>query len=181
MISIVIFILLTIPIAAISWRSLTSLKNHGLYRFISWECILWLVISNIGYWFKDAFSINQIISWILLFTAFYPLITGVYIMNKAGKVDKNRDSSLYRFEKTSEVIETGIFKYIRHPLYCSLLLLTWGVFFKHIDYVLLIISVVSTIALFLTARMEEKENIRYFGNHYQEYMKRTRMLIPFVI
>jgi protein-S-isoprenylcysteine O-methyltransferase Ste14 len=181
MISIVIFILLTIPIAAISWRSLTSLKNHGLYRFISWECILWLVISNIGYWFKDAFSINQIISWILLFAAFYPLITGVYIMKKAGKVDKNRDSSLYRFEKTSEVIETGIFKYIRHPLYCSLLLLTWGVFFKHIDYVLLIISVVSTIALFLTARMEEKENIRYFGNQYQEYMKRTKMLIPFVI
>jgi protein-S-isoprenylcysteine O-methyltransferase Ste14 len=181
MISIIIFILLSIPIIVISWRSIFRIKNHGLYRFISWECILWLIISNIVFWFKDPFSIFQVISWVLLFLSLYPFISGVYIIKKAGQADRNRDNSLYGFEKTSELIETGVFKYIRHPLYTSLLLLTWGIFFKHTDYILLLISFISSAALFLTARMEEKENIRYFGEQYREYMRKTKMFIPFII
>ena len=181
MMSILIFILLSIPIAVISWRSIFSFKNHGLYRFIVWECILWLIISNSLFWFKDIFSISQIISWVLLFLSIYPIISGVLILKKAGKADKNRDDSLYGFEKTSVLVETGIFKYIRHPLYSSLLFLTWGIFFKHTDYFLLLISLLSSVSLFLTARMEEKENIRYFGKHYHDYMKKTKMFIPFII
>jgi len=53
-------------------------------------------------------------------------------MKKIGKPGMNRDNkALYQFEKTSELIDTGIFKYIRHPLYSSLLFLTWGIFLKN--------------------------------------------------
>jgi len=181
MINVIVFILLSIPILVVSWRSIFSIKNHGLYRFIAWECILWLFISNILFWFKDIFSIHQIISWILLFLSLYPIISGVYLINKAGKEDNKREGSLYQFEKTSELIERGIFKYIRHPLYCSLLILTWGVFLKHLDFLLLSVSLLSSVALFLTAWIEEKENIRYFGEKYREYMKKTKMFIPYVL
>jgi protein-S-isoprenylcysteine O-methyltransferase Ste14 len=181
MIKTIIFLILSIPVVSISWRSLHSIKNHGFYRFIAWECILWLAISNIVFWFKDPLAVHQIVSWILLFSSIYPILSGAVIMKKAGKADRQRDNSLYAFEKTSQLIETGIFKYIRHPLYCSLLLLTWGIFFKHFDYFLLIVAVVSSLALLLTAMMEEKENISYFGDQYREYMKRTSMFVPFII
>lgn len=181
MIKTFIFLILSIPILYISWRSIFSFKNHGFYRFIAWECILWLIISNITFWFKDWYSLHQIISWVLLFSSIPILVFGVIEMKKSGKQDQHRDTSLYQFEKTSTLVETGIFKYIRHPLYCSLLFLTWGVFFKQMDPILLGYSIVSSIALFLTAKMEEKENIRYFGDIYLEYRNRSKMFIPFLL
>jgi protein-S-isoprenylcysteine O-methyltransferase Ste14 len=66
-------------------------------------------------------------------------------------------------------------------LYSSLVFLTWGIFFKNLNYILLIISLFSSICLFLTARMDEKENIAYFGEKYSEYMKKTKMFIPFIL
>lgn len=104
------------------------------------------------------------------------------MMKMTGKADSNRtDGSLYDFEKTTELIETGIFKYVRHPLYGSLIFLTWGIFLKNIDLLISIVSLISTIFLILTALIEEKEDIRYFGNGYLEYMKRTKMFVPFLL
>lgn len=176
-----IFILLSIPVIAISWRTIFKPTSHGFYRFISWECIIWLIVNNIRYWFIDPFSWYQIIAWILLIYSLVLIIPGVLMMKKMGKPMKNRgDKSLYSFEQTSELIESGIFKYIRHPLYGSLLFLTWGIFFKNPELSLFIIGVVSTTALFITVKIEEEENITFFGDQYRQYMKKSKMFIPYL-
>ena len=36
-------------------------------------------------------------------------------------------------------------------------------------------------ALVLTAKTEEAENVRRFGNEYLDYMKRTRRFVPFLL
>jgi len=177
-----IFLILSIPIAAISARSIFDTKNHGFYRFFSWECILWLIISNIKYWFYDPLSLPQILSWSLLIVAFYLAIAGFIEMKKKGKAGKNReDSTLYEFERTSELVESGIFKYIRHPMYSSLIFLTWGIFFKNATYGLLVISALSSLFLILTSIFDEKECIGYFGEKYRYYMKRSKRFIPYII
>jgi len=103
-------------------------------------------------------------------------------MRKNGKAEKSREAeSLYQFEKTTELVDTGIFKYIRHPLYSSLIFLTWGIFFKHVTIPLIIFAVASTVFLYLTSITDEKECITYFGDKYKDYMKRTKQFIPFVI
>jgi protein-S-isoprenylcysteine O-methyltransferase Ste14 len=182
MLKIIIFLLLSIPILIISWRSLFQFKNHGFYRFLSWECILWLTINAVPLWFKDPFSFHQLISWVLLIVGAYVVLAGVFMMKKAGKAKKSRDdSTLYAFEKTTELVQQGIFKYIRHPLYSSLLFVTWGVFFKNPTIILLAVAVASSAFLFLTALAEEKEDVAYFGDVYPEYMKKTKMFIPFII
>jgi protein-S-isoprenylcysteine O-methyltransferase Ste14 len=181
MFKILAFLILSIPIIMLSRKSMFNVSNHGLYRFLAWECILWLIVSNIRYWFVDSFSLPQILSWIFLIVCAYLVIAGALLMKKLGKPDESRDNSLHSFEKTTELIETGIFKYIRHPLYGSLLFLTWGVFLKHFNWFLLIIALLSTVFLFATALMEEKEDIAYFGDKYKEYMKRTKMFVPFVL
>ena len=45
----------------------------------------------------------------------------------------------------------------------------------------IILGIVNTIAIILTAIVEEKEMITRFGDAYREYMKETKMFIPFVI
>jgi len=178
---IIIFVILSLPVVFLSRRALFVVKSHGFYRFFSWECILWLFVSNYQFWFDDPFSIRQIFSWILLFISIYLVIAGVVRLKRKGKPVENRDEKdLFQFEKTSELIDQGIFKYIRHPLYSSLFFLTWGIFLKNIDTSLLFIAVLSSLFLFLTAIFDEKECIRYFGNQYNEYMKRTKRFIPFL-
>jgi protein-S-isoprenylcysteine O-methyltransferase Ste14 len=41
-------------------------------------------------------------------------------------------------------------------------------------------AVISTFALTMTARIEETENLHFFGLAYQDYMKQTKMFIPFL-
>ncbi len=104
------------------------------------------------------------------------------VMKKSGKPDPDRnEKNLYHFEKTAELIKSGLFRYIRHPLYGSLLFLTWGIYLKQTTMSLLVISVLSTIFLIITAKIEERENIRFFGDEYREFIKETRMFVPFLL
>ena len=175
------FGILSIIVFIFSWRTIFDVKSHGFYRFFSWECILWLFINNYRFWFRNPFGFKQIISWLFLFFSSYLVIYGVMLMKQKGKpnVDRKEDN-LYEFENTTELIETGIFKYIRHPLYSSILFLTWGILFKNTTNVLLIVSIISSIFLYITAKIEEKENIEFFGEDYSDYIKRSKMFIPYL-
>jgi len=178
---IIIFLIFSIPVILVSWRSLTRFKSHGFFRFFAWECILWLFASNYKFWFHDPFSFNQIVSWILLIIAGYLVIAGVILMHKFGKPGKTRDEkTLFEFEKTTELVDSGIFQYIRHPLYASLVYLTWAVFLKNISVELLVVAFFSTVLLYFTARYDEKECIAFFGEKYREYMKKSKMFIPYI-
>jgi protein-S-isoprenylcysteine O-methyltransferase Ste14 len=178
---VVLFILLSIPIVFLSRRTLFKINSHGFFRFYAWELILLLVICNYRYWFEDIFSSKQIVSWILLIYAAYTLIVGVILIKKEGKPHHTReDAALFKFEKTTELVETGIFRYIRHPLYGSLLSLTWAIFLKNTTVLLFLISLLSSVFLFLTAMFDEKECITYFGEKYKDYMKRTKRFVPFL-
>lgn len=182
MTNLIIFGLLSIPIIFISRRSLFELTSHGFYRFLSWECILWLFASNYRFWFDDPLSLHQIFSWGFLFVAIYPVTAGAIQLKEKGNQGKIReDQTLFQFEKTSTLVDTGIYKYIRHPLYLSLILLTWGIFLKGPTAGLSVIAVLSTVFLYLTAILDEKECVQYFGKEYQEYRKRTKMFIPFLL
>lgn len=179
--TLLVFALLSIPLIIISFRSLKKPGSHGFYRFFGWEGILFLAVWNIRFWFTEPLSFPQIISWILLFYALYLVIAGVLLLINKGKSDQIRqDETLFSFEKTTELVETGLFRYIRHPLYGSLLFLTWGIFLKHTTVPLLFVALFSSVMFYLTARMDEKECIVYFGEIYRAYMKRTKMFIPLI-
>jgi len=178
----IIYGILSIPILILSRKTLFNFRSHGFYRFFSWECILWLFVSNYQVWFDNPFSWQQIFSWIFLCLGAYLVIAGVIWLKKAGKPAKTRDEELlFEFEKTSELVDNGIFKYIRHPLYSSLIFLTWGIFLKNVTLPLFIVALASTVFLYLTAVFDEKECIAYFGDKYSQYMKRTKRFIPFLL
>jgi protein-S-isoprenylcysteine O-methyltransferase Ste14 len=177
----IIFGLLSIPLIFLSRKSLVNFGNHGFFRFFSWECILWLLVSNIQCWFEDPFGPKQVISWIFLIASIYYVVAGIILIKKIGMPQKSSErEELYGFEKTTELIDNGIFRYIRHPLYGSLILLTWGIFLKNVSFPLLFVALASTVFLYVTALYDEKECIQFFGRQYKEYMKRTKMFVPFL-
>lgn len=175
------FGILSLPLILVSWRTLFRFKSHGFYRLLSWECILWLFISNYKFWFFNPFGFLQILSWIFLVYSIYLVVAGSLLLKKAGKAKTERDEqALYGFEKTAELITTGIFKYIRHPMYSSLLFLTWGIFLKNSSLTLLTVSLISSVLLYITARIDEQECLKYFGEKYRDYMRRSKMFVPFL-
>ncbi len=182
MLKLIIFIIVSAGIVYVSRASLRFPRSHGFYRFFAWESILALILLNLEYWFRNLFSIHQIVSWLLLITSLFLVVHGVYLLRVIGKPDNERseDVPMIGVEKTTALVTVGAFKYIRHPLYSSLLFLGWGVFFKDPSWLGGALALAATIFLVATAKVEETENIRFFGPAYQTYMKRTKMFIPFL-
>jgi protein-S-isoprenylcysteine O-methyltransferase Ste14 len=109
------------------------------------------------------------------------IIRAVQLFRGKGKIESKRnDPSLVGIEKTTELVTTGIYHYIRHPFYSSLLFLGWGIFLKHISWVGICLAFITTILSIITAKKEEVENTQFFGEVYQLYMKQTKMFVPFI-
>ncbi|MFQ6116181.1 MAG: methyltransferase family protein [bacterium] len=179
---VIVFIVASTGFAWITRTSLSDFRSHGFYRFFAWEAILALILVNVDYWFYEAFSIHQIVSWLLLIASGYLVIHGVQSLRMVGKPDSKRNApSLIGIEKTTELVTVGAYRYIRHPLYSSLLFLAWGAFFKHLSWVAVSLAVIATFFLTLTAKIEEAENIRFFRAAYRSYMDQTKMFIPFLV
>lgn len=179
---IVVFIVGTLALALVSRASLRKPGSHGFYRFIAWECMLGLFVLNLRFWYADTNSIHQIISGLLFSASLFLVLYSLALLQLPGKPDDKRDDApLLEFEKTTALITTGVYAYIRHPMYGSLLFLCWGFFFKHPTLAGCVLAVIASVFLVATARAEEIENLRYFGEQYREYMNRTRMFVPFII
>jgi protein-S-isoprenylcysteine O-methyltransferase Ste14 len=177
----VAFLILTIIIIVISKKSLVKIHSHGFFRFFAWEFILLLFLLNVGFWFVKPFSLNQIISWTLLISSTYYVLEGFRLLRtKGGTTEKRPEEHLYKLEKTDQLVTEGIYRYIRHPMYGSLLFLAWGIFFKSVSFTGFFLVMGASICLFLTAIIEEKENLNYFGDAYTVYRKRTKMFIPYI-
>lgn len=181
MYKIILFVLGTIILVVISRKSLLDIRSHGFYRFCAWEILWAMFLLNTKTWFQNPFAWYQLISWVFLIASIPLVVLGVRLLRQIGKQEMGRnDASLYAFEKTSKLVTVGLYGYIRHPLYSSLLFLGWGIFFKSPSWLDVGLVALCTFFLTVTARMEEVENIKYFGDEYADYMKRTKMFVPFL-
>lgn len=165
----------------VSRKSLFRPHSHGFYRFFAWESILALVLLNAPHWQENPFSLYQLISWLLLSISIFLVVHGVSLLQAIGKPNENRpDAELLAFEKTTYLVTVGAYKYIRHPLYSSLLFLAWGAFLKDPSLLGLLLACIASLFLLLTAKSDESECLQHFGDAYQTYMLRTKMFIPFL-
>ncbi len=169
----IIFALSSVGIFIFSWASLGNVRAHGFYRFFAFEGILGLILLNIDRWFHHPVSARQLISWPLLCASLFLAIHGYYLLRMIGRPMGN-------FENTTALVRIGAYKYIRHPLYSSLLFLGWGAFFKSVTLVSAVLTIAISVFLFATAKTEEAENLAKFGEEYIQYRKMTKMFVPFL-
>ena len=165
----------TVFLIFFSWfLSIKYKRYHGITRFFAFESVFILVLFNYRIWFRSPLSPLQIISWIFLILSAYVVIAGYTLLKRKGNPDEN-------FENTSVLVKAGIYGFIRHPLYLSIFLLGTGVMLKDPGSVQIILAIINLIAIYLTAKIEEKEMMVKFGDDYKEYMKETKMFIPFIV
>ncbi len=175
------FLVISAGLIYFSRVSLLRPRSHGFYRLFAWECLLALCLLNLRRWFANPWSIPQLISWLLLVASAVLAIHGAVMLGRRGKPrDDRTDEALIGFERTTVLVAEGAYRYIRHPLYSSLFFLGWGIFFKDLTWLGGALAAAATLFLVITAKMEEAEDVRYFGPAYQDYMKRTKLFIPFV-
>lgn len=181
MLEAIIFSVITLWLTFFSRASLRKPGSHGMYRFFAWEFMLGLFVLNLRFWNVDETAPHQILAGILFIASLLLVLAAVAQLHLLGKPDSRRsDLPLFKFEKTTTLVTTYVYRYVRHPMYGSLFLLCAGCFFKKPSLTGVILLVGASGFLVATARAEEAENIRYFGEAYQQYMKRSKMFIPFI-
>ena len=167
-----------------TWVSRHALRNprsHGFWRFIAWELMLALVLINFPRWTTDPFSPRQMASWALLLLSIVLVIEAVKLLRKIGRPGEERaDAELFAFEKTSTLVTSGVFRYIRHPMYAALLYLTWGAYLKDITPLTTLLAAGASVALLITALRDEAECLQHFGDEYAAYMKTSKRFAPFI-
>ncbi len=78
-----------------------------------------------------------------------------------------------------ELVTTGPYRLVRHPIYTGMLIAMLGsALAGEIGW--LLIFILSGIYFVYSARTEERLMLEQFGEQYAAYVKRTKMLIPFV-
>lgn len=165
-----------------SRKALRHTKSHGFYRFFAGEAILAQLLLNHEPWGTQPLSPHQITAQVLQLLSLLLVTLGLLSLLRQGKAGQQRsDPALYGFEKTTALVSSGIYKYIRHPMYASLLALGWAGYFQEPSLLGTAISLFASYCLLRTAKAEEQECLAYFGAQYAEYRQRTRMFIPYVI
>ncbi len=182
LLQIAVFAVVSLALTWVSRGPLRKPGSHGFYRYFAWECMAMTFTLDLPTWYEDTHSLHQTIAGGLFFTSLLLVISSLKLLQHLGKADNKRDDvPMFAFEKTTALVTKGVYRYIRHPMYASLFFLCWGLFFKNPMVASAILGCVATLFLIATARVEEKENINYFGEQYREYMKRSKMFVPFIL
>lgn len=80
-------------------------------------------------------------------------------------------------QRNAELVETGMYRWIRHPIYSAVLLGALGLGIIHGHPVVVSMTVVFLVFFSLKARYEESM-LRQVYPRYGEYMRRTGRFIP---
>jgi protein-S-isoprenylcysteine O-methyltransferase Ste14 len=80
----------------------------------------------------------------------------------------------------AQMITTGAYKYIRHPMYFSVLLMMLGVVISALKPLNFTLYLVLIFVLFLKAKKEETLWLEK-SKFYAPYMENTKRIIPFIL
>jgi protein-S-isoprenylcysteine O-methyltransferase Ste14 len=83
-------------------------------------------------------------------------------------------------KKDASLITTGAYRYIRHPMYFSVLVMMLGVVLSKPSFLSFFIYALLVVTLFLKAKKEEMLWIEQ-SSEYSNYMQKTKRIIPFIL
>jgi protein-S-isoprenylcysteine O-methyltransferase Ste14 len=79
-----------------------------------------------------------------------------------------------------ELVTTGLYRYIRHPIYTGVSILASGATLAFGTLGACVGFIIIVLAIVLKSRAEEQILAKHFADEYPAYRKRTKILIPFV-
>lgn len=79
-----------------------------------------------------------------------------------------------------KLVRTGLYGYVRHPLYFGVILMLLGAVLFLPNAPMLLFVIVSLVYLPIGVTLEERKLVAEFGAQYQTYQREVKMLFPFV-
>ena len=89
-------------------------------------------------------------------------------------------SGYVTYKEDQTLVTTGPYKYVRHPIYTSMILMFIGTILYYGALFVSVYFAILTIDFISRTRKEEAIMIKLFGDEYTDYMKRTKRLIPLI-
>jgi len=80
--------------------------------------------------------------------------------------------------KEPQVITTGVFSIVRHPIYLSSILLYLGFILLSLSLLSVLVWFIIIVFYYMISRYEERLLTQRFGSAYEEYKKKVPMLLP---
>ncbi len=123
----------------------------------------------------DLFHIpyHQLIGYILS-------LVGLYFMRKAFQSFSMAEFLGLKPEGDAALVTTGMYAYVRHPLYFANIWLIGGLFLLFPSLSMLLILLVSYLYILIGSKLEERKLRNHFGQAYADYAKKVKALIPYV-
>ena len=147
---------------------------YSIFAAVSLGGILWYQFSIKSTFLFSSGILNYALSIILI-------IPGLVVMIICIKKYFYELSGIQVFTKDEQHVtlqQSGLHKYIRHPLYAGTLLFVWGLFFLFPALANLIACVIITLYVIVGIKLEEKQLRIEFGDAYYKYSKKVPMILP---
>lgn len=85
------------------------------------------------------------------------------------------------FKQSHELIKSGPYRFVRHPIYTGLLLMCLATAIEFGEMRFWLALPVWFIGFWLKLRQEERLMLRHFPEQYALYLQQTNALVPFVL
>jgi protein-S-isoprenylcysteine O-methyltransferase Ste14 len=158
-------------------------KGVGPVGNQNWQLGFLLLLSLALLWFLPFAQKKEILrfrgsDWpylgVLLFTA------GVIVRVAALRALGENFSAYVTLQPKHRLVQGGIYAWIRHPLYLSLLLIPTGIALVFASLLAVPILILTVAFVFDRMRREDCLLVSHFGAEFESYRRRTRKLIPLV-
>ena len=155
---------------------------HGIFLLIGG-----LFLSNLPFLAKVGVSISSLTillipsSIVINVVIIVFAVTGLIVALIARRTLAGNWSRAVAFKEDHELITTGLYHYVRHPIYTGVLLmilataLSVGTLSAGIGFVIIVLG------LWFKLRAEEEILTKHFPKEYSVYKDRTKALIPYVV
>jgi protein-S-isoprenylcysteine O-methyltransferase Ste14 len=154
----------------------------------NWSWLVFVVFVVLFVLLKDESRLPSYIAWIMFphtrlvcFGADLLALAGL-IVALWGRITLGKNWNLYpSFQENHELMQSGPYAYVRHPMYSGLILMFLGTVIWYGTGLGLIFFVACLLGTWFKLRSEEKILTRHFGAAYASYRERVKALIPFVL
>jgi len=126
-------------------------------------------LSGEFYFFSLPFIIVQMVALLFIFWA----VVAKRVYKPEHKTEVGRKKKIFWLNE-------GPYEFIRHPIYAGTLLFTLAYVQEYLTIIRGIFFILFVLIILAKMRGDEKLNDLHFKHDYQEYKKKTKMLIPYL-
>lgn len=124
-----------------------------------------------GHLWASLFNLGDKMAMLICHIGSLFIITGLIIIGIGWR-------KIYKARKEGELVTDSVYKYIRHPQYLGLILITTGMLIQWPTILTIVMWPILLFAYRHLAKLEEREMENIFGQRYINYKRKTGMFFP---